>query len=104
MPSEISNPSTLAEIFCSHRKASGRSGLRRIEISTDHPTWLSEDSTPRSTSSMNSRPSCSMSVSGLRLSMATSPITSLRLRTMLCAELSGNVAQRLDDLQHALPR
>ena len=89
MPSEISNPSTLAEIFCSHRKPSGRSGLRRIEISTDHPAWYSEASTPRSTSSMNSRPSCSTSVSGLRLSIATSPITSLRLRTMLCAELSG---------------
>ena len=89
MPSTISIPSTLAEIFCSHRKASGRSAPRTIEISTDHPTWYSADSTPRSTSSMNSRPSCSMSVSGLRLSMATSPITSLRLLTMLCAELSG---------------
>ncbi|MGH3161794.1 MAG: hypothetical protein ACRDOC_07925 [Streptosporangiaceae bacterium] len=89
MPSTISIPSTLAEIFCSHRKASGRSGPRTIEIRTDHPIWLSADSTPRSTSSMNSRPSCSMSVSGLRLSIATSPITSLRLRTILCAELSG---------------
>ena len=89
MPSTISIPSTLAEIFCSRRKASGRSAPRTIEISTDHPTWYSADSTPRSTSSMNSRPSCSMSVSGLRLSMATSPITSLRLLTMLCAELSG---------------
>jgi hypothetical protein len=89
MPSAISSPSTFADIFCSHWKAPASSGERRTETSTGQPRGLSVDSTPRSTSSMNSSPSCSTSVSGPRLAMATSPTTSLRPRTMLWAALSG---------------
>jgi len=89
MPSVMSSPSTFAETFCIRRKAAAWSSPRSREISSDHSILLSENSTPRRTSSMNSRPSCSTSVSGLRLSTARSPITSLRCRAMLCAAPSG---------------